>query len=73
MSPVPHWKALGVGKHEPRKLSCGSAFKICQGILKSVNLVQKQGSVKAHLLGTLNLKSNIFQILGCQMNESSSV
>ena len=73
MSPVPHWKALGVGKHEPRKLSCGSAFKICQGILKSVNLVQKGSSVKTQSLSTVNLKSDILQVLGCQMNESSSV
>ena len=40
---VPHWKALSSGKYEPRRLRFGSSLNICQDVLKSANLLHKQG------------------------------
>ena len=40
---VPHWKALSIGKYDPRRLNCGSTLNICQDVLKSANLLQQQG------------------------------
>ena len=42
---VPHWKALGSGKHEASGLSCGSTLNIHQDILKRRNLLHKWGFV----------------------------
>ena len=42
---VPHWKAFSSGKYEPGGLSCGSTLNICQGVLKSVNLLRKRGFI----------------------------
>ena len=42
---VPHLKALRYGKDETRGLSCGSTSRIWQDILKSDNLLHKQGFV----------------------------
>ena len=40
---VNHWKALSSDKVESRLLSCGSTLNICQGVLKSANLLHKSG------------------------------
>ena len=42
---VPHLKALRYDNYESRGFSCGSTFSICQDVLKSDNLLQKQGIV----------------------------
>ena len=56
---VPHWKALRNGKDGSRELSCGSTSSICQGILKSHNLLHKQGFVKTQSLHTVNRNPHI--------------
>ena len=53
---VPHWKALRYGKDESRELSCGSTSSICQGILKSHNLLHKQGFVETQSIRTVIAK-----------------
>ena len=50
---VPNWKALRYGKDESRGISCGSTSSICQDILKSDNLLHKQGFVKTQSLHTV--------------------
>ena len=45
---IPHLKDLRYGKYEKRGLSFGSTSSICQGILKSDNLLHKQGFVDSH-------------------------
>ena len=50
---MPHWKALRYGKDGSRGLSCCSTFSICQGVLKSENLLHKRGFVKTQSLRTV--------------------
>ena len=50
---MPHLKALRYGIYETRGLSCGSTSSICQGILKSGNLLQKLVFVKTLSLRTV--------------------
>ena len=47
---APHWKALRYGKDGSSELSFGSTSSVCQGILKSDNLLLKQGFVKTQSL-----------------------
>ena len=42
---VPHWKALRYGKDESKRLSYDSTPSICPDVLKSDNLLHKQGFV----------------------------
>ena len=51
--PVTHYIALSNGKYELRGLCCGSTVNICQGILKSANLLHKWGFVKTQSLRTV--------------------
>ena len=55
---VPQWKALRCGKYEPRGLSCGSTFNICQDVLKSANLIHKQGFVNSQMQTIANTIKN---------------
>ena len=54
---MPHLKALNYGKDESKELSCGSTSSICQGILKSDNLLHKPGFVKTQSLRTVTVDS----------------
>ena len=56
---VPHWKALRYGKNGSRELSCGSTSSICQGILKSDNLLHKRAFVKTQSLHTVFILVNL--------------
>ena len=56
---VSHLKALRYGIYEKRGLSCGSTPSICQGILKSGNLLHKWGSVKTQLSHTVHPTNKI--------------
>ena len=47
---IPHLKALRYGIYETRGFSCGSTSSICQGILKSGNLLHKWCVVKTKSL-----------------------
>ena len=58
-----HWKACRWDEYEPRGLSCGSAFNIFQDILKSDNLLDKQGFVDSQTK-ILSLK----QLKDCKIN-----
>ena len=40
---VPHLKRLRYGKDESRELSCECTSSICQDVMKSDNLLNKQG------------------------------
>ena len=51
---VPHWKALSYGDNEFRGLSCRRNSRICQDILKSGNLLHKQGFVETQSLRNVN-------------------
>ena len=56
-------------KHEPRVLSCGSTLNICQGALKSANLLYKQVVVKTlkwfyALKSITHTSQNFLQVLG---------
>ena len=51
---VPRLKALKYGKYETRWLSCGSTSSICQEVLKSGNLLHKQGFVETQSLLNVN-------------------
>ena len=42
---VPHWKALRHGKDESRGLSYDSTLSICQDVLKTGSVLQKQSFV----------------------------
>ena len=53
---VPHWKALRYGNHGSRGLSCSSTSRLCQYILKSDNLLHKEGFVKTQSLQTVILQ-----------------
>ena len=57
---VPHWKALGCGKYEPRGLSYGSTLNICQGVLKSANLLHKRGFISFPMASTVDKTNIIF-------------
>ena len=50
---MPYWKALRYGKDGSRQLGCGCTSSICQGILKSVNLLHKQGFVDSQMKTTV--------------------
>ena len=50
---VPHLKALNFGIYKSRGLSCDRTSGIFQGILRSNNLLHKQGFVKTQLLHTV--------------------
>ena len=50
-----HWKALNCNEYEPRGLSCGSTLNIHQDVLKSENLLHKQGFVDFQFGTTLSL------------------
>ena len=50
---VPYWKALRYGKDGLRGLSCGITSSICQDILKSDNLLHKQGFVDSQMKSTV--------------------
>ena len=52
---VPHLKAPRHGIYETRELSCGCTFSMCQGILKSGNLLNKRGYVKTQMLHTVSI------------------
>ena len=54
---VPNLKALRYGIYEARGLSCGSTSTICQGIMKSGNLLNQQGFVKTQSLRTEKMKN----------------
>ena len=51
---MPHWKALSSGKYVPRQLSCGSTLNICQGVLKSANLLHKRGFILFPMASTVH-------------------
>ena len=48
-----NWKALRHGKYEPGGLSCSSTLKICHDMLKSANLLLKQGFDDSKSPGTI--------------------
>ena len=50
---VPHWKDLRYGKDEIRGLTRGSISRICQDVLKSVNLLHNWGFVDSQMVGTV--------------------
>ena len=50
---VPHWKTLTYGEYEPRG---GSTLNICQDVLKSANILQKQGFVDSQSHSTTGTK-----------------
>ena len=51
---VPNSKALSNGKYEPRGLYCGSTLNICQGVLRSGNLLYTQGFVLFPMVSTVS-------------------
>ena len=51
---IPPWKALRYGKYNSRGISCGSTLNIYQDILKSGNLLHKQGFVDSQFGTTVN-------------------
>ena len=51
---VPHWKALSSGKYKLGGPSFGSTLKICQGIMKSANLLHKRGIFYSQSIRTVS-------------------
>ena len=45
---VPNWKALKNDKYEARGLRFSSTLKICQDVLKSVNLLHSAMKLRLH-------------------------
>ena len=51
---VHHWKAVRYSKDDSRGLSCGSTLNIHQDLLKSGNLLHKQGFVDSQFCTTVH-------------------
>ena len=51
---VPHWKALRYGKDQSRGVSYDITLSICQDVLKTGNLLHKQGIVDSLLHNNVN-------------------
>ena len=50
-----HLKAFRHGKYETKGLSCGITSSICQDVLKSDNLLHKQGFVDSQMKTTVSV------------------
>ena len=61
---LPHWTNFKHGKYETRGLSCGSTISIYQDVLKSVNLLHKQGFVDSLMHTIVDYWYHWFQAWG---------
>ena len=59
---IPYWKIPIYGKDDSRGQNCGNALNIHQDVLKSGNLLQKQGFVDPQFGTTVDSKE--FQHFG---------
>ena len=60
---VPYLKGLRYGKDESKGLNCGCTSVICQDVMKSDNLLHKQGFVDSQMVANVERKKQLLGFL----------